>query len=290
LWPGEKVQAVQADLTEPQSLAGACAGVEAVFHLASYAHAEPDPDGGDAQRHRRVTIEGTRALLDAAVRAGVRRFVFFSSVKAMGEGDASCLDEGCTLPPVTAYGQSKRAAERLVMHAGQRHGLHVCALRLPLVYGGSGAKGNLPRMIAAVRRHLFPPLPEVGNRRSVVHVEDVVRAALLAAENRRAGGQTYIVTDGEVYSTRQLYDKICRALGRPAPAWSVPMGLLRAAARLGDGVEQLNRHRFPINSDALQKLTGSAWYSSRKISDELGYRPEHNLDSALLEMVAQGPR
>ncbi len=290
LWPGRAVRGIHADLADARSLGGACAGIETVFHLASYAHSEPEIGSEDASLHRRVTVEGTRALLDSAVRAGVRRFIFFSSVKAMGEGDNACLDEHCGLPPVTAYGHTKRAAERLVGAIGERHGLHVCSLRLPLVYGGSGGRGNLPRMISAVRRHLFPPMPEVGNHRSVVHVEDAVKAALLAAESRRANGQTYIVTDGEVYSTRQLYEKICHALGRPAPAWSVPIGVLRAAARVGDRIERYNRRRFPINSDVLQKLTGSAWYSCRKISDELGYRPARRLDSALVEMVARGPR
>jgi len=290
IWPGFRVRGIQADLARPESLASVCSGMETVFHLASYAHAEPDIDGDDVPLHRRVTIEGTRALLAAAVDAGVKRFVFFSSVKAMGEGADQCLDENCGLPPITAYGHTKLAAERLVAAAGKRHQMHVCVLRLPLVYGGSGSRGNLPRMIAAVRRHLFPPLPEVGNRRSVVHVEDAVLAALLAAENRRANGQTYIVTDGEVYSTRQIYEKICHALGRPIPGWSVPMGLLQAAARTGDRLERLNHRRLPINSDVLQKLTGSAWYSSRKISEELGYRPAHHLDSALPEMVMQEPR
>ncbi len=286
LWPEDRVRALAADLTRPDTLPPICAGVETVFHLASYAHVEPDRNGVNAPLYRQVIVQGTEALLDAAVRAGVKRVVFFSTVKAMGEGGPDCLDESCRLVPESAYGRAKLETERLVLEAGRKHGLHVCNLRFPLVYGPGHLKGNLPRMIAAIERGFFPPVPEVGNKRSMVHVDDVVQAALLAAENPRANGQTFIVTDGETYSLRQLYLAICAALGRPVPAWTMPLGLLRAAARMGDSIEILGRRRFVINSEVLQKLTGSAWYSSSKISRELGFRPARRLAGALPEMVA----
>jgi nucleoside-diphosphate-sugar epimerase/GT2 family glycosyltransferase len=287
LWGEEQVKALAADLTQPPSLEPVCRGVETVFHLASHAHIEFERNSSEEALFHQVVVEGTRALLDSAVRAGVRRFIFFSTVKAMGEGGPTCLDEHCTQEPTSSYGRAKLEAERLVLAAGREHGLHVCILRFPLVYGPGNQKGNLPRMIGAIEHHLFPPLPEIGNRRSMVHVEDVVQAALLAAESPQANGQTYIVTDGEAYSVRDLYLAICSALARPAPTWSVPLGVLRIAARLGDAVERLGRRRFVINSEVLRKLVGSAWYSSDKISRELGYRPTQHLRSALPEIVAR---
>lgn len=282
LWPFAEVEAVSADLARPQTLAGVCDGVRTVFHLAS----GTDESGVAAdQAHAGGTVAGTRMLLADAVRGGAKRFIFMSSVKAMGEGGQACLTETSPALPVGSYGRAKHAAEHLVFEAGRRHGLHVCALRLPLVYGGDDGKGNLPRMIAAIDRGRFPPLPETDNKRSMVHVDDVVQAALLAAERPQANGQLYLVTDGRDYSTREIYLAMCAALGKPPPRWVLPLAGLRVAARLGDGIGFIARRDFPLNSETVEKLTGSAWYSSEKIRRELDFRSAHTLIDALPEMV-----
>ncbi|TAL12312.1 MAG: NAD-dependent epimerase/dehydratase family protein [Nitrospirae bacterium] len=282
-WPAT-VDVVTGDVRDPQAMKAAAAGCEEVFHLAGKAHALTEVQGDEAA-YRDVNAEGTRHVLEGAVAGGARRFVLFSSVKAMGEGDDRCLDETFDGPPETPYGRSKLEAERLVGEIGRRAGLHAACLRFPLVYG-PGNKGNLYKMIAAVDRGLFPPLPELGNRRSMVHVVDVVRAALLAAGQAAANGRCYIVTDGRGYSTRELYELICRALGRRIPGWQVPLWALRAMGRAGDAIGRIRGERFVFDSDALDKLAGSAWYSSEKIARELGYRPTVTFPEALPELVA----
>lgn len=282
IWPQGGAVGRHGDLTDAETLKDACAGVHAVFHLAS--HAEEAGSGESRDGHWQVTVEGTRHLLEAAARAGVKQFINISSVKAMGEGGEDCQDESSPATPVSSYGRAKQAAEQLVLEAGSRHGMHVCNLRLPLVYGRDN-RGNLWRMIAAIDRGRFPPLPETGNRRSMIHVDDVVQALLLAAENPAANGQTYIVTDGRTYSTHQIYAAICRALGRQSPRWTIPVGLLRAVAKLGDALGKLRGGRFVFDSEVLDKLIGSAWYSCRKVETELGYRPTRFLEDGLPEMV-----
>lgn len=283
LWPQGDVVYRSGDITKAETLENVCAGVHTVFHLASYADDAQSGEIGDP--HWRVTVEGTRHLLEAAVRSGVKRFINVSSVKAMGEGGEACLDETSSAAPVSSYGRAKLEAERLVLEAGQKHGMHVCNLRLPLVYGRDN-RGNIWRMITAIDRGRFPPLPETGNRRSMVHVDDVVQALVLAADNSAANGQTYIATDGRVYSTRQIYDAICKALGRPAPLRTIPVGLLRAAARMGDAIGKIRGRGFVFDSNVLHKITESAWYSCRKLETELGYQPTRFLEDGLHEMVA----
>jgi nucleoside-diphosphate-sugar epimerase len=254
--------------------------MDTVFHLASGSFAEND-DTGEAERlHQRVAVEGTRELLKLAAKANVKRFIFVSSVKAMGEGGWNCFDETSPAVPETAYGRAKLGAERLVLEAGRTYGMHVCNLRLPMVYGCDN-KGNLPRMAIAIDRGWFPPLPEVKNRRSMVHVDDVVQAMLLAVESPQAGNQTYIVTDGRTYSSRQIYILICQVLGQPIPWWHFPAGLLRMGAKIGDLAERVLKRGVPLNSQILYKLIGSAWYSCAKIQKELGYNPQHSLETAL---------
>lgn len=287
LWPQGDVAGRSGDISNAETLKDVCAGVHTVFHLASYADDAQSNETGDP--HWGVTVEGTRHLLEAAVRAGVKRFIYASSVKAMGEGGDGQLDETSPATPVSSYGRAKLEAERLVLEAGRKHGMHVCNLRLPLVHGRDN-RGNLWRMIAAVDRRRFPPLPETGNKRSMVHVDDVAHALLLAWENSAANGQTYIVTDGQVYSTRQIYVAICKALGRPASRWSIPVGLLRVVARMGDVIGRIRGRGFVFDSNVLSKLTGSAWYSCRKIEAELGYHPTRSLEDGLREMVDEYKR
>ncbi|CAG1022915.1 UDP-glucose 4-epimerase [Methylococcales bacterium] len=261
--------------------AGLCAGVDTIFHLAGKAHALSE-NRQDPIEYSQVNTEGTRKLLEAARQAGVKRFIFFSSVKAVGGREGQPMYEADDTPADSPYGQSKYAAEQLVLHGG--YVPHPVVIRPCMVYGNTD-KGNLPRMIKAIRRGLFPPLPELHNRRSMVHVDDVARAALLAADKPEAAGRIYIVTDGNTYSTRQMYDWVRASLGKSPISWEIPLGFLNGLAKTGDVIGQLIGRRFLFDSAALEKLTGSAWYSSAKIERELGFRPQHTLQQSLPDIV-----
>lgn len=275
---------VVADLADLSGLAAACTEVERVFHCAGYAHAFSSLAAGDAEKHWRVNFTGARNLVEAAGRAGVERFVFLSSVKAMPEPGPICADEEFSGEPETAYGKAKRAAESAVLAAGERYGMRVIILRLTMVYG-AGGQGNLERMGRLVRRGLFPPLPETGNHRSLVHVDDVVAAIRLVANKDRASGRTYIVASDEAPSGRALFDALRAAHGLPPCKWSLPARLLQSAARIGDALESVLRRRMPLDSEILDRLLGSAWYSPARIGDELGWRAKISLADGLSEML-----
>ena len=263
--------------------ADALEGVDTVFHLAGIAHALGGVPGGT---YRRVNVEGTRSLIEAAAAAGVRGFVYFSSVKAAADPpEEKCVDEGWDAPPADPYGASKREAERVVLETGLRAGMRCVILRPALVYG-PGVKGNLLRLMALISAGRCPPLPDTGNRRSMVHVEDLAQAAVLAAKTSEAAGRTYIVCDPRPYSTRELYVGLCRALERPVPRWSVPPWALRAAGRVGDIGERLLGRRLPVSSEAIGRLLDSACYRPDRIMRELGWRPRHDLPGSIPEMVA----
>lgn len=281
---GNCVSVVEGDVRNLLAMEQATAGVDTVFHLAGKAHALSDVQQDEAAYHS-VNVDGTGNVLKGAVAGGAKRFVFFSSVKAMGEEAPECQDESRDSLPKTAYGRSKLAAEHLVLDYGKRTGLHVVCLRLPLVYG-PGNKGNLFQMISAIDRGFFPPLPDLENRRSMVHVSNVVEAALLAATSQAANGKCYIVTDARAYSTRKLYEMICRELGKQVPQWHTPLVMLKVLGRVGDMIGYIRGKRFLFDSDALEKFIGSAWYSCEKISRELGYRPSITFEDALPELIA----
>jgi len=286
-WHG--VEIVAGDLADAASLARACAGVNTVIHAAGFAHVDAEDTPDFAARHWAVNAEGTFRLLDAAAVSGVERFAFLSSVKAVGDPGPRCVGEDWDAPPDTPYGRAKRAAEERVLAVGRERGLHVVNLRPALVYG-PGMKANLARLLDGARRGWLPPLPETGNRRSLVHADDVVQAVSLAAAHPAAAGKTYFVTDGQPYSGRDLYVIARRAFGLPAPRWAVPASVLRGAAGLVDSALKLAGRRDARARSALDKLLGWACYDSSRIGAELGYRPTWTLERYCEDIGLQGYR
>ena len=280
----DNVEYCRGALENVASLERACQDAVIIFHTAGYAHAWSDASPATQDLHRQINAEGTRRLLQTAANVGVKRFVFFSSVKAMGAGGKNCVDETWPLPPETPYGLAKREAEQYVFEFGRQYNMHTVILRLALVYG-PGGRGNLERMIKAVKRGFFPSLPKVGNKRSMVHVDDVVQAALKAGQRREADRQIYIVTDGHDYSSREIYEMICRTLDKPIPNWYVPYGVLRGLAAVGDALGWIRGRRMIFDSESLDKLLGWACYRCDKIQAELNYRPSLTLADALPAMV-----
>jgi nucleoside-diphosphate-sugar epimerase len=279
------IQLTAVDLASGIIPASVFAGVGTIYHLAAKTHDLMATEASDAD-YWSVNLEGTQRLLDAARPHRVRRVVFVSSVKAQAEETIGPYDETQPPEPTTAYGRSKLAAERLVLSEAARRGFEGVCLRFPLVYG-PGQRGNMARMIAAIDRGRFPPPPDGVNQRSMLHVANAVEALVLAGQHPAAAGQTYLVTDASAYSTRELYDWIRQALGKPPVKWAVPAFAFRMLAAAGDMARAVLRRRVGFDAEALQKLLGTAWFSCEKITRELGYRPSRTLRDAMPELIAE---
>lgn len=272
---------VVGDLRDRRSLENACSGVELVFHCAGHAHALTS---GPDDIHHDVNFLGVRNLLAAAGQAGVKRFVFLSSVKAMAEPGELCVDEDWPGVPSSQYGRAKRAAEEAVLEAGERFAMHVVSLRLAMVYG-SGGRGNLERLARGLRAGWFPMLPETGNRRSLVHVEDVVAAMRLVAARPEANRRTYIVADPRAYSGRELCEVIRSVTSAPRLSWNTPAWALRFGGKVCDITGKLLQWPMPINSEVVSRLLDSECYSPQRIERELGWRAKVCLTDGLREML-----
>lgn len=243
---------------------------QAVFHLAGRVHV-PDKASSSEAEHVRVTVDGTRELLAASVQAGVQVFVFFGSCAVMPVGVTTPVDEFARPRPATPYARAKLSAEELVLQMNATGGMRTVCLRLPMVYG-PGHKGHLPRMIDAIERGWFPPIPNLGAGRSLVHVEDVVDAALLVARRPEAAGKVYVVAEPRAYTSREIYEIVLRALGRRPPKWRLPLLILTGAALVGDFGERLTGRPLPFDSEALARLSQTARYSAARIENELGFK------------------
>ncbi len=239
-------------------------GVDTVFHLAGFAHDMRDASK-IADLYYKVNVNATVQLANLAVKSGVKRFVFVSSVKAGGSPPlGTCANEKDLKNTEDVYGKTKRESELKLLEIGQVSGMHVSIIRPSLVYGPN-VKGNLQLMLSGIEKGWFPPLPETGNRRSMIHVDDLVRAILLVAEDKRANGEIFIATDGTPYSSREIYDAMCKILGKPASKWSVPKALFDIASLASP------RIKYKIN-----KLLGDECYSSAKL-EALGFKAKKSL-------------
>ena len=241
-----------------------------VFHLAARVHG----DSGDETQYLRDNRDKTAALARAAAAGGARRLVFASSVKAMGEeSDAAPLRLEDEPRPSDAYGRSKLAAEIALAEGARGSGLEWTIVRAPLVLG-PGAKANLAALLRLCDSPWPLPFGAIDNRRSFVHVDDLVRLLLACAEAPQAAGRTYLAAHREPFSTRALIAAVRSALGRPARLYRVPPAWLEAITRMaGRGEKAL-------------ALTRSLEIDPSAAERELGWRAEVALKPAVEGMVA----
>jgi nucleoside-diphosphate-sugar epimerase len=269
---------VTADVTDRTALRAALRGVDAVVHLAAYAH---DARSRDAtSEYRRVNVDGTAALLDEAIHAGVRRFIFVSSVKAVGESTPRDITwtESVEPTPSTDYGATKLAAEQLVRDAVLTNGLSAAVLRLPLVYG-PGMRANMLRLFQLVDRRVPLPFGGIRNCRSLIFAGNVTAAIekLLAAD--LSGCETFFVNDGRDLSTPELIHAIGRALRRRPLLLPVHERLINATARAGDALARVTP--WPFTSAAAARLLGSLRVDSTRIQRLVGYSPVFTIEEGM---------
>ena len=245
-------------------------GVDVVVHLAARVHVMQEQAADPLAEFRRVNVQGSLALGRQAVQAGVRRFVFVSSVKVHGEatvpGQALRADD--PPQPEDAYGQSKREAEDGLRDLARGTGMELVIVRPPLVYG-PGVRANFRALARAAGSGWPLPLGAVHNRRSFVALDNLVDLLVLCGTHPAAAGQAFLVSDGQDLSTTELLQGLARAQGRRARLWPVPVGLLQWAGRLSG------------RSAMLQRLCGNLQLDITKTRDVLGWVPPVGVDEAL---------
>lgn len=251
-------------------------GAKAVIHLAARTHVMDDPAIDAWPEYRKTNVEGTARLLDAAVAAGVERFVFMSSVKAVGEWSEPGLPLApATMPrPEDAYGRSKLEAEALVKERCEAAGLDWAILRPPLVHG-PGAKGNLNRLARLVARGIPLPLASIRNARSIVSVTNLADAAVTACLADGARGRILHIADLTL-STPELVRAIARSEGAKVRLVPVPAWLLQAAGRLAGRSAEISR------------LTGSLELDTASSERAMGWAPPIGGEAALGQTLASG--
>jgi nucleoside-diphosphate-sugar epimerase len=242
--------------------------VEFVIHLAATAHVA-GVAAANATACMEVNARGTAALATASVQAGVRRFVYLSSVKVNGEGITGHAYSPQDEPhPSDAYAVSKWLGEQHLLAAAENARMEVVIIRSPLVYG-SGVRANFLRLLQWVNREWPLPLGAVQNTRSLVSVWNLCDLLTVMLGHPAAAGRTWMVSDGEDLSTPELIRRLGRAMNRRVRLWRVAPTLLQiCGASLGQ-------------REAVARLCGSLAVDSTYTRRELGWSPPLSVDEGL---------
>ena len=272
----DNVDVVEAELHPEQDWKTSLVGVDAVIHCAARVHVMNEMVAEPLTEFRRINVEGTLRLARQAAEAGVRRFVFISSIKVNGEatelGSPFTADD--VVAPQDPYGVSKMEAEQGLLELSAQTGLEVAIIRPPLVYG-RGVKANFASMMRWLKRGIPLPLGAItSNRRSLVYVENLVDLIRVCIDHPKAANQTFLVSDDEDASTTTLLQRMAKALGCPARLISLSPTLIKLAAKC-------------IGKPGIaDRLCGSLQVDITKTKELLGWKPKFSLDEGLRETAS----
>lgn len=241
-----------------------------IVHCAALVHVMDDQYSNSLADFRRVNVEGTVTLARQAAQAGVKRFIFLSSVKVCGEitlpGHA--FTENHTPNPLDPYGVSKWEAEQQLRTLSDESGMQVVVIRPVLVYG-PGVKANFLTMMNWLYKGIPLPLGRIRNERSLVALDNLVDLIVTCINHPEAANQTFLVSDGHDLSTTELLYRMAQALGKRAWLVPVPSGWLEAAAAV------LGKKSIS------QRLCGSLQVDIRHTQRQLGWSPPVSVDAAI---------
>ncbi len=261
------------DIDGPVDWAPALEGVDVVVHLAARVHVMREFEADPLGAFRRVNVDATAALAERAASAGVRRIVFASTVKVLGESTAPGrpFDDTSPAQPTDPYAVSKLEAERVLFGLAAAGRLEATVLRPPLVHG-PGVGGNLARLVSWVQSGLPLPFGAIANKRSLIGVDNLADALLALAVHPSARGRAFLASDGEDLSTPELARRLGHVLGRDARLLPVPPAVLSAASRL-------------VGRESLRRLLESLQVDTRGIRATIGWTPPLGVDQGLARLA-----
>jgi len=269
--PGDSmvVGAIDAD-TDWQA---AVEGCDVVVHLAARVHVMHETEQDPLVAFRRVNLQGSIALANAAVKAGVKRFVYISSIKVNGEATyGQAFGPQQAVDPHEPYALSKWEAEQALQALGEESGMEVVIIRPPLVYG-PGVKANFLSLVKLANKGVPLPLGGIKNRRTMVALENLVDLIKTCCEHPAAAGQVFLAADDETVSTGELVGRISRALGRPSRVFYFPPVVMALIAKL-------------VHKEAIwHRLAGSLEVDNSAAKTMLDWTPVVSMDEQLQQLA-----
>jgi UDP-glucose 4-epimerase len=255
--------------------AGHLQGTEVVIHLAGRAHVRGGSIEHETQLHHRINFEGTVRLAHAAQAAGVRRFIFLSTAKVLGEGADGPYSERSPAHPQDAYARSKWQAEQALRELAATGRIEVTILRPPLVYG-PGVGANFARLIRLAELPLPLPLAAIDNRRDLIGIDNLVDLIAVCLDHPGARNASLLCSDGQPYSLGNLVAHIRTARARPRWLFSLPESWIRVLTRTAMGQEAAARLLDDFELDIGATCDALAWQPPFAMPAMLGWLRERS--------------
>lgn len=249
--------------------------VDSVIHAAARVHVVHETAADALSAFRRSNVEGTLNLARQAALAGVRRFLFISTIKVHGDESAPGCPFSAEAPisPQDAYAVTKAEAEYGLKRLSMETGMEVVIVRPPLIYG-PGVKANFLSLMKWVRRGAPLPLGAIkDNRRSLVALDNLMDLVLTCIDHPAAAGRTFLVSDGEDLSTKDLVERLAAAMGVPARLLHLPVWMIESGARL------LGKRAM------IRRLCGNLQVDIASTCELLDWRPPIGVDEGLRRAV-----
>ena len=218
-------------------------GIDSIIHCAGRAHKMSSNE--DFDLYHLENTEGTKNLAEQAAKAGIRRFIFLSSIKVNGESTDKIKNKEVfsynDIPnPLDAYAKSKLAAEKELWKISSKTNLEIVIVRLPLVYG-EGAKGNLAQLIKIIKTGIPLPFSTIKNQRSMIGIDNLVDLLIRCIDCPEASGKTFLVSDGEDLSTPDLIKLITLSYGKKPYLFPFPIFLLKFLGSIFGKEKEISR-------------------------------------------------
>lgn len=267
-------QLVLGDLSTVTNQSIGLHGIDVVIHLAARVHVMQDTASDPLTEFRKTNTSGTLNLALQAAQAGVKRFIFISTIKVNGE--STTIDRPfqaeLTEPPSDPYALSKYEAEHGLLSLAKNTGVEVVIIRPPLVYG-PGVKANFAVIINYLLKKIPLPLGMINNKRSLVALDNLVDFIILCTTHPKAANEIFLISDGEDVSTTQLLHKVANAFNKQAFLLPVPTSLMRGAARLIG------------KKEVTERLLSSLTVDNAKAKDLLDWHPVITMDQQLKKIA-----
>jgi UDP-glucose 4-epimerase len=274
-FPSE-VEQIIGDILDEKILELATTNCNWIFHLAAKLHVN-NPGENLESEYRKTNLDATVNLLKYSRKA--EKFIFFSTINVYGSTqDDRIATELDQIAPIGLYSKYKAEGEKFVI--ASHNGI---VLRLSAVYG-SRMKGNYLSVLALIKKGIFVLIGDGNNRRTIIHHNDVARAAIFLAASNSNIGEIYNVSDNEIHRFRDIVSAMYLALGKKPRKLSVPLALTKTLLSFTDKVSFAFRIKLPFSSNLLEKLIEDMAVSSAKLHN-LGFVPEFNLEKGWREVI-----
>lgn len=281
-WPDNVVWCCNNDFQDRDWLSDVLGGIDVVIHAAAYAHQTRETSEEDKQIFQAVNVGLTDQLFSVSQEAGVKQFIYISSIGALTSFSSQIVTEEVDPCPENDYGESKLAAERVLLQKSESESTKITIIRPTLIYG-RGNPGNMDRLSSLIDKRIPMPFKSVDAKRTFVYIGNLVSLIKACILNSNAYGEDFIAADSEVVTLEDIVVSLSKAKNVRIKLFYLPRGLWKLLGVFGDVASKMLRRSVGVDSYSVSRLIGSLVCSNVKARSVLGWQPPYTFQQGVRE-------